>query len=83
MNPSFEFLNAEIALSFSDVVRTLSIKILPEVGRSRRPIMFNKVDFPEPELPTTNTSSPRLIVNETSCSALIAVSASPYTLVRF
>jgi len=45
--------------------------------------MFNKVDFPEPELPTTNTSSPRLIVNETSCSALIAVSASPYTLVRF
>jgi hypothetical protein len=32
------------------------------VGLSRAPIMFNKVDFPLPEGPITDTNSPFFIV---------------------
>jgi len=31
--------------------------------------MFRSVDFPEPELPTINTNSPRFMVNDTSSNA--------------
>src|SRR6218665_221309 len=33
---------------------------VPEVGRSRRPITFRRVDFPEPDWPRISTNSPRL-----------------------
>jgi len=39
--------------------------------------MFSKVDFPEPELPITNTNSPFFTENETLFSAITLVSASP------
>ena len=42
----------------------------PLVGLSNNPIMFNNVDFPEPELPTIKTNSPRLMLNETLSNAL-------------
>jgi hypothetical protein len=40
------------------------MKISPLLGESNNPIMFSNVDLPEPELPTINTNSPCLIVNE-------------------
>jgi len=39
--------------------------------------MFNKVDFPEPELPTINTNSPFSIENETLSNALTLFSPVP------
>jgi hypothetical protein len=51
------------------VVSVSSSIILPLVGLSRSPIIFSKVDFPEPELPTIKTNSPRFIVNDTLSSA--------------
>jgi len=39
--------------------------------------MLSRVDFPEPELPTTRTNSPFSIENVTSCRASTFVSPSP------
>ena len=36
-----------------------AMRTSPDVGRSSAPTMFNSVDFPEPEGPTTATISPR------------------------
>ena len=41
------------------------------------------MDFPEPELPTIKTNSPRFIVNETLSNARTSVSPSPKILVTF
>ena len=38
-----------------------SIKTVPSVGSSNPPIIFNNVDFPEPEGPTNATNSPSSI----------------------
>ena len=38
---------------------------MPRVGRSRQPMMFIVVDFPEPDAPMIATNSPSRIVSET------------------
>ena len=43
----------------------------PPLGRSRSPMMFIRVDFPDPEGPTTATNSPGPISRETSLSAFV------------
>ena len=45
--------------------------------------MLSRVDFPEPELPTIKTNSPRFIVNETLSNARTSVSPVPKILVTF
>ena len=83
IKPSLSFLNEEILLSFNLLVSTPSMNTLPFVGLSKSPIMFNSVDFPEPDLPSTSTNSPFFTLNETSRKALTWVSPSPYVLSRF
>jgi hypothetical protein len=77
MKPNFLFLNVEILLSVRFDVSVPSMKTLPLEGRSKRPIMLSKVDFPEPELPTINTNSPFSIENDTSSSAFTIFSPTP------
>ena len=38
------------------------MKIFPEVGLSKVPRIFNKVDFPLPDGPTMHTNSPNFIL---------------------
>src|ERR1019366_9146097 len=45
---------------------TPSRRYMPEVGRSRQPRMFIRVDLPEPDGPMIATKSPRRICSETS-----------------
>src|SRR5579864_9480487 len=47
----------------------LSSHISPVVGRSRHPIRFTSVDFPEPDGPMIDTHSPGATVREKSSSA--------------
>lgn len=42
---------------------------LPDVGRSRPPIIFKRVDLPLPDVPTTATNSPSFTVRDTSFRA--------------
>ena len=43
-------------VEIAEKINTFETSILPFVMLSRPPIRFNKVDFPEPLLPKTNTS---------------------------
>src|SRR4051812_1549993 len=52
---------------------------LPELGRSRPPSRFNKVDFPDPDLPRRATRSPPATSVETPRSASTRASFAPYT----
>ena len=47
---------------------------VPDVGTSRQPIIFMKVDLPDPLAPMMATNSPRFMVKETP---LTACSTSP------
>ena len=49
----------------------------PEVGRSSPPSIWSRVDFPEPEVPTTATNSPCSTAKFTPSRALTAVSPEP------
>ena len=51
-----------------------SKKYVPDVGLSKHPRTFINVDFPEPDAPMIATNSPCFTLNETSSSALKAVS---------
>src|SRR4051794_40546965 len=51
----------------------------PELGRSRPPSRFNKVDFPDPDLPSSATRSPPATSIEIPRSASTWVSFVPYT----
>ena len=51
----------------------------PELGRSRPPSRFNKVDFPDPDLPRSATRSPPAISIEIPRSASTWASFVPYT----
>ena len=42
----------------------------PDVCFSKPAIIFNTVDFPHPEGPSSDTNSPRLIVNVTLSKAI-------------
>jgi len=53
------------------------MKISPFVGLSKSPIIFNSVDFPEPEPPTIKTTWPRSIEKDTLSRALTLLSPSP------
>jgi hypothetical protein len=46
----------------------------PRDGRSRQPITFINVDFPDPDAPITATNWPAVICSETSSSARSSVS---------
>ena len=56
-----------------------SNKYVPDVGRSKHPMMFNSVDLPDPEGPVMDSHSPRLSQRSTSTSACTAGS-TPYCL---
>src|SRR5690348_4846042 len=56
------------SLSFDSAAPSSSIS--PELGRSRPPIRLSSVDFPEPEGPTIDTSSPRPMPKSTRSSAV-------------
>lgn len=60
----------------SDIVATSlpAIVTVPDVGRSSVPMMLSIVDLPDPEGPTTATSSPAATSSETPRSA----PTSPY-----
>jgi hypothetical protein len=42
------------------LTRLSVIRICPDVGGTRPPIMLNKVDFPQPDGPMTDMNSPGL-----------------------
>ena len=65
MNPSLEFLNDEIWLSFRLETLIPSMRTWPFVGLSKSPIILSNVDLPEPELPTIKMNSPFFTENET------------------
>ena len=50
---------------------------VPEVGRSRPPSIWSRVDLPEPEVPTTATNSPFSTVRSTPSRARTSVSPEP------
>ena len=45
-------------MSFILTVLVPAISTVPAVGASNSPMMFSKVDFPEPEVPTMEQNSP-------------------------
>lgn len=47
-----------------------SMRISPVVGRSRPPIKFRSVDFPEPDGPTMESISPRSTCMSICCRAV-------------
>ena len=49
----------------------------PEVGRSKPPSMWRRVDLPEPEVPTMATNSPASTLRSTPSKALTKVSPAP------
>ena len=51
MKPIFLFLNSSCLFVEIDDKSSLSIKILPSVGRSNNPNKFKRVDFPQPDGP--------------------------------
>src|SRR5215467_7639999 len=55
----------------------------PEVGLSKAPIIFNRVDFPLPEGPTTDTNSPLFTEKLTFLSDTTLPIEETYTLERF
>ena len=54
----------------------------PEVGLSKAPSIFTKVDFPVPDGPTTDTNSPLFTEKLTLFRDTILPDADVYTLVR-
>src|ERR1035437_9631943 len=60
-----------------------SSRYLPEVGRSRQPRRFSKVDFPEPDSPMIATNVPRSTVMVTPCKACTTTSPNRYVFLRF
>ena len=52
-----------------DVTSCPSTSMLPDVGRSSVPITLSSVDLPEPDGPTTATSSPSATCSDTPASA--------------
>src|SRR5580692_481188 len=73
---------AEMFATFSP-----SSQISPELGRSRQPIKFTRVDFPEPLGPITAIHSPGSTLREKSSSARItpplASARAGYTRLTF
>lgn len=57
-NPSMSLLNAEILLFFNVLVLRPLISTLPSIGESKVAIIFNKVDFPNPDSLMIATNSP-------------------------
>src|SRR5262249_15971189 len=57
--------SSEMAASEAPSTRTS-----PDVGRSRPPMRFRSVDFPDPDGPTIDTISPRAIDTVTASSAM-------------
>jgi hypothetical protein len=70
-------------VSFNEKILIPSINTLPEVGLSKAPSIFNKVDFPLPEGPTTDTNSPLLTEKLTLSRDTTLPVDEEYTLVRF
>src|SRR5215469_13615865 len=56
---------------------------LPDVGLSKAPSIFNRVDLPLPEGPTTDTNSPLFAAKLTLFSDTTLPVEDAYTLVRF
>ena len=52
-------------------------KTLPEVGISSPPIMCSRVDFPEPDVPTTATNSPSSTDKVTPSRARVMLGSVP------
>jgi len=52
------------------------MRTVPEVGRSNVPMRWRRVDLPEPDGPTTPTSSPCLTVKLTPARATTGGSVS-------
>ena len=71
------------ASSFSPIfaVSFPPILTMPPVGRSRQPIMFMHVDFPEPEGPIIERNSPRFTAKEMPRSAWTCSSPIEYVFV--
>ncbi len=68
------------AASSSPVIRARSFppaSMRPELGRSRPPIRWRSVDFPEPDLPNSATRSPRHTSSETPRRATTDDDADP------
>src|SRR5919201_3352852 len=55
---------------------------VPDVGESRRPVMFSKVVFPEPDRPTIATNSPGATRRSTSKSNGVGTPRSYVLLTR-
>ena len=69
MKPTLALLSS--LRSFSLVMSTPSIITVPDVGLSRPPSMFKRVDLPEPDGPMIETKSPRSITRLTPSKALM------------
>ena len=65
------------ASSFKEKMSFPSTVTEPEVGRSRPPSMWRRVDLPEPEVPTTAANSPFSTVRSTPSRARTSVSPEP------
>jgi len=50
-------------------VSSPATRTVPPVGRSRVPMMWSRVDLPDPEGPTMASSSPARMLSETERSA--------------
>ena len=65
------------ASSFKEKMSFPSTATVPEVGRSRPPSIWSRVDLPEPLVPTMATNSPSSTVRSTPSRAFTRVSPLP------
>ena len=72
--PSCLLRKAANSLSLMPTVFTPLISTVPEVGKSSRPMIFNKVDFPHPEGPIMLRNSPCCTSRFTFSNATVSIS---------
>jgi len=73
-NPIFAFRTSARAFASSFEASTPSSTYRPDVGRSRQPRRFMRVDLPEPDGPMIATNSPSSIDSVTPSSARTSTS---------
>src|SRR5260221_9265830 len=82
MNPILTLRRSASAFGASEEASTPSSLYEPDVGRSRQPTIFMKVDLPEPDGPITITIWPGQTLSETPRRAATTVSPIRYSLRR-
>src|ERR1700741_3353776 len=68
--------------SLSSLPSLPASQYLPEVGESRQPIRFIRVDLPDPEGPMMATYSPLRISTSTPCKACTCSAPISYVLIK-